>query len=446
VRSLLAVLLSLRTTAVLLAALAALLVLNVALPQQAVDPETYARAVRSSALARFVLERLGLGSVATSPPFLAVLGGFFLNLTAVLVERTGTTLRRVRVAPPAEAQVAALLAAPAALAGPATPDAGARAEKVLRQLGYRTLAVGERAVWGVKHRFALLGFPLFHAAFFLLFAGSIQLYLTRHVATLLAVEGQPVSTALAAVARAAPLGPPAPVNLLVERVDMRLEDGKPIDLRARIALEGEGEAALSRINSPAVWGPLTVLVEGAGVAPVLWLTDARGFTVDRVLTPAAHPRNLPVEVPLSGGLQVTLKPIPLGPSFPERAALGSAPLRIRVRAGGKDAFEGEVRPGEAIHVGDLTLRVPELRYWASLRLVHERGGGILIGGFVLSIVGIVWRMLLFRRELVVGWDENGVRIAGRGEFFPARFRDELELARDLLAAPDDAAERKAGHG
>jgi hypothetical protein len=185
-------------------------------------------------------------------------------------------------------------------------------------------------------------------------------------------------------------------------------------------------------------------VEGAGVAPVLWLTDARGFTLDRVLVPAASPGG-ETEVPLSGDLRVLVKNVELGPDFPERAALAATPLSVRVRAGGREVFAGLLRPGEAAHFGDHALRIEELRYWALLRLVNERGGGLLVAGFVLSVVGIVWRMLLFRRELVVGWDENGVRIAGRGEFFPARFREELELARDLLAAPGAAPGRKAGN-
>ena len=51
------------------------------------------------------------------------------------------------------------------------------------------------------------------------------------------------------------------------------------------------------INHPAGWGAAKVYVQQAGVTPVFWLQDARGFTLDRVA--ASVPRSgEPAEVPL----------------------------------------------------------------------------------------------------------------------------------------------------
>ena len=39
----------------------------------------------------------------------------------------------------------------------------------------------------------------------------------------------------------------------------------------------------SRVNHPAKWGDVSLLVEQASLAPVLWLQDGRGFTLARRL-------------------------------------------------------------------------------------------------------------------------------------------------------------------
>ena len=432
-RRLWSVLVSLRTTATLLVVVTALLLLNVVLPQRTVEPEGFAAAARSGA-GRFVLVTLGLGQVSTSLLFVASLAAFFVNLAAVLVDRLGTTVRRVRFAPPSAAQLEGLLAG-ASVAGPRSGGISEEdAPEALRRIGYRAVAVGEGTVWGVKHRLALLGFPVFHASFFFMCAGAVQLYLTRDVVTVLGAEGQPLDTRRGAILRRAPVGPPDPVQLTIERVDVRLESGRPVDLAATFTRAGEGLAFTTRINHPARWDATTVLVRRAGIAPVLWLTDANGFTLDRVAVPVASTNGLPQRVPLGGGdVEVVIEPIPVGAGFPERDALPRAAVTMRVRVAGKTAFEGKLRPGESVDLGGRVLALQEVRYFAALDLVSERGGGLLVLGFVLSVVGISWRMLWYRREVVARWEGDVVRIAGRAEFYQGRFRDELgEIAR-LLA-------------
>jgi hypothetical protein len=433
---------SLRTTAVLLSALALLLLLSVLVPQASSDPEGFARAVRGGAAARFVLLTLGLGNVATSPPFLAILALFFLNLAAGLADRMGTTLRRIRFAPPTKAQREALLG-PDALEGPLPEgDSGVRAREILEGLGYRTAPAGPSALWGVKHRLALLGFPVFHLSFFVLCAGGILLYLTRDVVTLLAAEGQVVDSSAGGVVRRAPLGPPSPVRIAVDRVDVRLEEGRPVHLSAALRLDAPGAPGrTARVNHPAGWGDLSVLVERAGIAPVLWLLDGQGFTQDRVAVLAAAPGALPTRVKLgpAADLEAVVEPASLGAGFPERAELPRAEVRLRLLAGDRDLFEGILRPGEGAPAGDRRVVLQEVRYWAGLRLVSERGGGLLVVGFLLSVVGIAWRMVWARREVAVAWDGGRLRVGGRGEFYPARFRGELEGIRDLISGPGAGA-------
>ena len=83
--------------------------------------------------------------------------------------------------------------------------------------------------------------------------------------------------------------------------------------------------------------------------------------------------------------------------------------------------------------------------WAGLLIVSERGGSLLIAGFVLAVAGLVWRMLWYRREVLVGWDDECLTIAGRSQQYPLRFREELEELLAALAVGDDspAARQKA---
>lgn len=424
---------SLRTTALLLAVLAGLLLLNVILPQREHDPEAWANSIRASAAARFLLITLQLGGISTSAVFVGTLALLFLNLTAVLVDRAGATLRRVRFAAPTEAQAAALASAAGACEVDGEGLAPGEVAAALRAIGYEVAELPGGAVWGIKHRLALLGFPLFHLSFFLMAAGGVQIFLTRDVTSLVVSEGETVWTAAGSIVRRAPLGAPPAAALTVERVDVGLEDGKPLLLSSRLQLAG-GETRTSRVNRPAEWGDLSVITERAGVAPVLWVLDDRGFTVDRVVVAAAAAGGMPTRVALAGGaLEAVVEPIPIGKEFPERAGLGTVPITLRVKSGTRTMFDGRLQPGGSAGAGDLEVRLQEVRYWVGLRAVRERGGPLLVAGFLLSVAGIIWRMVWVRREVMIAGFPGRLRVAARAEFFTSRGREEAAAVAALLA-------------
>lgn len=427
---------SMRTTAALLAALAALLLVRVAVPQaDGATAAAHDALVARGPIARFLLVTAGLGSVATSGPFLAALGLFFANLVAVLVERGATAVRRAAFRPPPAAAVRAWLARPDAAAWPrpAALDA-TRALDALRALGYRPARVDDRCVWGARNRSAPLGFLLFHASFLVLCAGAALLFLTRSVRTVAVAEGQGADALRGTVVRRAPWPAAGPPPFVLERVDVRLEDGHPIDLAATLVPQDRALAPrVARVNAPAVWGDTTVLVEHAGIAPVLWLQDARGFTLDRVAVIASTPRGERARAPLAGGaLEARVLPMPVDRHFPERGALRATAIDVEVREGDRTLFAGKLAPGRPVRVGDRWLALEELRYWAGLRVVQEDGGGLLVLGFALAVVGLAWRLLVDRREVAIAWDDATVRVAGRGELYPTLVGPELRRVRDRL--------------
>jgi hypothetical protein len=427
---------SLRTTVGLLCVLALLLLLNVALPQASVlGEEAFDELVRSHPWRHLVLVTLGLGRMPTSPLFLATLGLFFLQLAVVLLTRAGPTWRRSQARPPSGEGLQAWARLDEALTA-AVPEGWTRGEaaRILRGYGYRVRSVDGQSFWGVKHRTAPLGFLLFHLSFFLLCAGGTLVYYTRFVGTALVIEGQEFSGDYKQVLREPPLGGSPALAFVVEDVDPRYEEGEPTHLGAvfRFRQAGGSLTRRARINHPARWGATSVLVQQAGLAPLLWLQDARGYTIDRVAVAAT--RGQPTEARLGDRFRVVIEP-PEGPALATRKELPTTPVRLRLFVEGSPKeltwedellFDGPLRPGEGTPLEQGRLVLQELRYWVGVQVVSERGGGLLEVGFAAGIAGLVWRLLLYRREVALTWDGERVRLVGRSESYPWRFRDEME--------------------
>jgi hypothetical protein len=429
---------SARTTVVLLCLLSVLLLLNVALPQAASlgEEEFEALVAASGPWARFLLVDSRLGRMPTSPVFLSVLGLFFLNLLLVLVARIGPTFRRIGLRPRSEKGLDAWARLEENLEGTPGPDWGpSHVARTLRGYGYQARKAGERTFWGVKHRTAPLGFLLFHLSFFLICGGGVLLYYTRFVGFVVLSEGQSFQGAYTSIDRVPPLGGPPELQFTLEQADPRFERGDPVHLGAsfRFAQAGSSVERRARVNHPAEWGTVRLLVNEAGLAPVLWLQDPGGFTLDRVVVPARTRGGAPTDVALGDGeLLVYVHPLTAGQEFPARSELGDTPVRLTVTEQSRILFNGTLRPGEAATLEDDRLVLEELRYWVGVRIISERGAGLLVAGFTLGLIGLIWRLVLYRREVALTWDERSFHLVGRSEYFSHRFQQELRAIRTTL--------------
>ncbi len=434
-RSLWRLLTSLKTTIGLFVILGVLLLLSVSIPtEEYLGSE--AGAFAGSGMGQFLLETLGLGSLSTSPLFLACIGLFFLNLTAVILGRAAVTFRRTRLRPPTEKTLRQLCEGKNSLHG--ANSAGISTEgvlTVLRGMGFPAVTAGDGIAWAVKHRTAPLGFLLFHISFYLLCLGGIAIFSTRFVGVSALVEGQPFQ-GFNQVLRSSPLLGPPDISLVVESVDAQFENGQALHLGAVFQIEEDGVPVekKSRINHPARSGASTILVNRAGIAPILWLQDKDGFTLDRVAVAAETLGEGTTEVELGrGAFRILVKPVVDRMHFPDRSELQAIPVGIEARdASGSVVFGGTVRVKHHIDLGEAVLVIPELRFWVGIYVVREYGGTMLIAGFLLGTTGLVWRLMLYRREVAVMWDGNDFAVAGRAEYFSHRFREELETIKGLL--------------
>jgi hypothetical protein len=431
---------SLKMTIVLLVVLSVLLLLNVALPQESLLGKEQFRALMQQAgpVYRFFLVTLGLGRMAVSPVFLVVLGLFFLNLGVVIGGRIGPTLRRVRLKPRKEPGLRAWTGMEESLHA-SLPEGWSvdHAVTTLRGFGYQVRRAGTATVWGVRHRTAPLGFLAFHLSFFLLCAGGASLYYSRFVGNVVLIEGQEFAGEYQSMPRVPPLLPIPDLRFSLQEVKPVYEGGFPLQLGATFSFSERGGVVEreSWINRPAVVGSAKLLVHRAGLAPVFWLQDDDGFTRDRVSVVTSTLGAQPTSAPIDGGrVTVEVDPLEPGADFPTLESLRETGLRLTVMTEDVERFKGTLRPGEAASWEGGRLVLEDVRYWVSFQVIAERGGGLLIAGFILGITGLVWRLLCYRREIALSWDDQEFRITGRGEYFSHRFQEELKSIRKFLAA------------
>ncbi|MHB0972200.1 MAG: cytochrome c biogenesis protein ResB [Thermoanaerobaculia bacterium] len=420
---------SLRTSIVLMIALSLVLLAGVFIPQRAVvGDEAITAAASRSAVASFLFLRLRLSEFSTSPIFIALVTLFFVNLVAVLVSRAAPTIRRLRAKPQTADALLRWTSNGLAIVEPLPAKWSAKhALQTLRGFGYRPSRIADGAVWAVKHRSAPLGFLLFHTSFIVLVLGGSAVWATRSVSIVRLTEGQTFSGEGAKIVRHAPLGVAEPMRFTAKSIDPRFDRGEATDLAVTLGFDGGEQTA--RVNHPATWGATSVVIGDVGVAPVVWLQDAAGFTLDRAAVPAAHNGKTMLA---AGGFDLALEPHVTPRNFPSREQLTRLPIDVTIHQEKRVLYRGTLRPGEIARFDGGALVIPEIRYWASLRLVTERGGALLITGFVFAVAGLVWRLLAQRREVALTWDANTIRLAGAGEFFPLRFRDELLAIADAL--------------
>ena len=50
----------------------------------------------------------------------------------------------------------------------------------------------------------------------------------------------------------------------------------------------------------------------------------------------------------------------------------------------------------------------------------------------MGILGLIWRLLLYRREVAVLWDGTAFSWAGRSEYFSWQFQEELSRLGEVL--------------
>jgi hypothetical protein len=102
---------------------------------------------------------------------------------------------------------------------------------------------------------------------------------------------------------------------------------------------------------------------------------------------------------------------------------------ILVERDGKKIAEGLVPKNGTLEFDGYRLQMRDMPFWVRLYVVKQRGLSILYAGFAIATIGVIWRLLFYRREIVGSVRErDGVPclvVAGRSEYYKNLAEDEF---------------------
>jgi hypothetical protein len=446
---------SVRGTIGVIVALGLLFLAGLWIPQKTVLPREMYRAwaAESPRLVRS-LEWAGLTEIHRSPVAIVLWGAFFANLLAALVVRAPGIARRARMddAIPSPSDVSWQQRRRVDSPGVGSLE---RAGAFLSAVGFRVRVEGDR-LRAVKHRLSPLATLLFHASFLLLAVGGMVSTATRFEGTIELAEGETFDGAPGwydGMPRVGRWGRWPALRFTVEEVVPEMEAGTAVGLTVRLRTE-DGAPAKVEINHPyrAPDGSSFVF-NNLGVAPILALTDREGR---ERWTGGIRLRKMDgsEEHVAAGPLAVELR------LYPDAETSGGM-IRTRSRemkdpvlevvpaasAGAPAASTGSLlRPGAEIPWEGGRLRFVDWRYWVRLYVRSEQGIPVIWSGFILAAIALSWRLLAYRRELILAIPPSGsgLLLAGRADFYGALFEDYLDelvpaLERELRGAAPSAA-------
>ena len=113
---------------------------------------------------------------------------------------------------------------------------------------------------------------------------------------------------------------------------------------------------------------------------------------------------------------------------------------ISVEQDGKKLGEGLVPKNGSLLFAGYRLEMRDMPFWVRFYVVKQRGLSILYLGFALATVGVIWRLLFYKREILGAVRETdgapSLLIAGRSEYYKKLAEDEfLELFEKITGKP-----------
>jgi hypothetical protein len=438
-----------RLAIVLLSALVALLSLYLFVPQQGqMEAEALELWIRQRGVLGRALDILGLTDVQHSWLLSGTWGLLFVNLLVCMTRRFRTTLLSCRF--PEEPPSFSTFRLHREVA-----RAGARDAEVaewLRRKGYRTL-VGPDAVYGLRGRFAMVGHWVFHVSLLLLLAAGFLVAVgpDSFRGTVGIGEGEPFDLHTSPLLSTnGLLSSELPeLKLQLEKIDVVTEGRAVRHFDVRL-LTADGHQVVAGINRPYRKRPYQMLVHGFGYMPGWAIVNARkrmlaGAWVKLTPFPLRAEDSFPLDEDGST-VQVYFYPDHErdGEFDRSRSRLLLNPrFKARISYRGQQIYDGLLKPDERVPLGNGRefFFLPEIRRYALLDIIHERGYEFVFTCFGLMIAGLFLRYARIRKEIAVELREGSLHVFGRSEILEDLFEEELdrlaaELARTELHPHD----------
>jgi hypothetical protein len=366
---------------------------------------------------------------------LTLWGFFFLNLGLVMWQRLPLIKKRIALPEKCPGNPATAPGYPFRASYPLPTDMdGPAVIQSLRRHGFTVLEDGD-LFCGVKNRLSPIAFGLFHLSFFLILLGGLISVYTRFAGVLELAEGETFQGEVArynGTPQLPKIGSPPKVSFTVGSILPMLTRGTPTGLKVRL-VDGRGGEHEADVNRPYKADNTSFIVSTVGPAPLFVVRDRSGKEIDGAYMKLHVMGGKEDVFPLAGfHFRAIFYPdyyIKDGAPASHSPEFKNPVFVIAVERQGKPIAKGSVTKDGALDFADYQLVLKELPYWVSFSVYKERGLSIIYAGFAIASLAVIWRFLLYRRELIgTVRDEDGVRllvVAGRSEFYKSLTEDEF---------------------
>lgn len=292
-------------------------------------------------------------------------------------------------------------------------------------------------------RFSPLGNVLFHTGFLFLLLGVWVGIFSSFDGTALLAEGQDLMGTRAEYTSVTGMAEPPLVNLRVERITPRYWKDVLLftDLKAdvRYPYEGEVRSGVVRLSQPLSIGDAKITIAGIGFTPMYFLKDKNGIELDsgyvrmNLFPPGnedhfqipGYPHEIFVcfypDYEIKDGEITNRSMNTVNPAY-----------YIKVFRNRVPSYSGILKPGEEAYYEGLRLSFPEFKYWGMFRVVKNSGFVYIWISFILFGVGLVWRLLFYRREVAVIEEGEVIYLYGSSDYYHRLFENRLKTLAGMV--------------
>lgn len=392
---------------------------------------------RSPDLVAF-LELFGLTSIYTSPITVTLWVLFFLNLSLVLWQRIPVVKSRIAIS---AAKITDPERSPGYSFKKSYPlPAGLDGDTIINQLRKRHFTVLGDATgfYGVKNRFSPLAFGLFHISFYLILLGGLISVYTEFIGYLDLAQGESFQGELHRY-NASPepkmpkIGAPPAVSFTVKSIVPRVVQDTPTGISV-LLVDSQGKTHNIDINRPYSTENTSFVFNHLGMSPLFVLKDASGKETGGAYIKLDVLQMKPDRFALGGlTFKATFYPdfvLDEGKRATRSMEFNNPVFFIVAERKGKKIGEGLIKKNGALDFSGYRLEMRDMPFWVRFYVIKQRGISILYAGFLLASIGVIWRLLFYRRELVgtVREQDDGrcLIVAARSEYYKSLAEDEFE--------------------
>ncbi len=428
---------SLRFTIVLICLLGVMFIVGLWVPQQRLLKTVYLEWQKNTPNLVAFLDTFGLTNVYASPVTITIWALFFLNLALVLWQRWPVVKSRITVTDAKIVDPVTASGYPFRACYPILPElSGDAVFAALTKKGF-TLRGTTEGFYGIKNRLAPLAFMLFHLSFFLVLLGGLVTVYTEFIGFIDLAQGESFQGELGRyntlpIPKMPAVGSIPKVSFVVQSIEPKVTRNTVTGIDVKLT-DASGSTHLVGINTPYNTDNSSFVFKHLGVAPLFVLIDPSGKEVQGAYFKLDVVKGRQDTFRL-GDFLFTANFFPDyefkdGAHTSKSMEFANPVFLITVELNGKAIAEAPIARNGSMAFNGFHLEMRDMPFWVRFYVDKQRGLSILYAGFALATIGVIWRLLFYRREIVGSVREvDGVRclvVAGRSEYYKSLAEDEF---------------------